>query len=226
MVIRAIIAAGAALTSGTSCYPELSRPTNLSNGVQQAETLLELIGYCIESHPRWGLENELRRQEKRSWRTADRDEGVWGSESSVVESIDTPSGAKCRKSIVSESLKKIDKALDIHDVAFANATHGIEHGVWMGSIKLCQGSVVETKLGADKIDNYPELLIKLTPQARASVALLTRRSIGRRLAFRLDGVIIARPTTYDPIEHGNFSLTGPDEAILKRASLRMRESAC
>lgn len=226
MTLFTIISVGAALTSGMSPSLDLRRPADLDAGILEADALLDFAGDCIDRHPQWRLDSEYRRTEKRLWAAVDRDEGVWGSKPMSAELPDIAPTMKCRKSDARASLKRAHKALDTQDAAFVSATKGIEHGVWVGSIKLCRDSVLEANQGIDELTKQPQLSIKLTSWASSSFGSLTRRSINRRLAVRLDGAIISRPNVYEPMENGTLQITGPDEVILKRVSRKIQEDVC
>ncbi|QGP79307.1 SecDF P1 head subdomain-containing protein [Sphingobium sp. CAP-1] len=206
--------------------PDLMRPTDLSAGGIEARKLLDLTSTCLERHPPWRLGEEYQRREDRYREAIDRDEGLWGSNATSDDFSDALSSIQCRKSNVAAFLAQVDKALDAQDTAFANATKRLKSGFWVGSIKLCKDNILEVNAGFDEFIRQPRLSIKLTLPAAYSLASLTRRSINKHLAVRLDGVIIARPNVNEPIEEGVLQISGPDEATLKRASVTIQENVC
>lgn len=213
-----------AVTTGS--LVELKRPAELIDSSLKTYTLLDLVGDCVERHPQWDLEDDLQRTERRYWSTIVRNEEVWGADPSSFEiSGETPSFS-CRKVNAAAALRRIDHALDAQDAAFARATNGIEHGLWIGSLKLCKASVIEVRIDTERLTKRPALFVKLAPQASASFASLTRKALERRLAVRLDGSIISRPTIYEPMEHGILQIIGPDEQALRRARFTIEESRC
>ena len=226
MTLFMIVLAVALAPSGSPSFPELKRPVELSDPGLETFTLLDFAGSCVEDHPQWGLEGELDRVDHRYWSTAQRNEEVWGSDPRHDEISGESRPFRCRKGNAAATLRQIDQALDAQDVVFARATAGIEHGVWIGSLKLCKGSVLETWFGTVRIAKQPALFVKLTPQANAWFASLTRNSVNRRLAIRLEGSIISRPTIYEPIEDGFLQITGPDELTLRRARSVIEERDC
>lgn len=225
MTFLMITSAGVALISGMSS-PDLMRPADWSVSALEARKLLDFVGGCVERHPRWHLDDEYQRREDRYRSAIDRDEGLWGVRPTSDELSDALSSEQCRKSNVAASLKQVDKALDVQDVALLNTIGRLKNGFWVGSIKLCKDNVLEVSRWFDQSIRQPTLSIKLKPQAAFSLASLTQRSINRHLAIRLDGLIIARPNVNEPIEGGVLQISGPDAATLERASAAIQGNIC
>jgi hypothetical protein len=221
-----IIFAAATVTSGSLSLADLQRPAELVDPGLKTYTLLDLVGDCIERHPQWDLGDDLQRIEHRYWSTAERNDEVWGSDPSRDGMSDDPPSFRCRKANATAALKQIDQTMDVQDAAFARATNGIEHGLWIGSLKLCKRSVIEAVFGTERLTKQPALFVKLTPQASAAFTSLTRNSVERRLAVRLEGSIISRPTIYEPLEQGALQIIGPDEQTLRRARSVIDDGSC
>jgi hypothetical protein len=215
-----------AITVASGPLAELRRPAELVDPGLKNYTLLDLVGDCVERHPQWDLEDDLQRTERRYWSMIARNEEVWGADPSSFEISDEIPSFRCRKANAAARLKQLDQALDVQDAAFARATDGIEHGLWVGSLKLCKSSVAEVRLDTERRTKQPALFIKLTPQASTSFASLTRNSVNSRLAVRLEGSIISRPTIYEPMEQGVLLIAGPEEQTLTRALFAIEASRC
>jgi hypothetical protein len=225
MTSRTIFALGVVLTSSLT-PSDLPRPQNLMVGSQEISGLIDSVGACIDRHPQWHWEAAYEKRQIRFLEASDRYVEIWGADQVPLSFDESFPSMPCRKSDVTAALGQIDKRLDALDLAFANATKGIETGVWAGSIKICRERVDDVSLIVDEQSQQTELLVKLKPQAGAAFAALTRQSINRRLAIRIDGMIILRPTIYEAIESGEVQISGPDVAVLKRFAEKIRENGC
>jgi len=68
--------------------------------------------------------------------------------------------------------------------------------------------VAHAETVVDAATGEPVLDIKLTPEGARSFAALTSASVGKTLALRIDGTVVATPKLLDPILGGEVRVSG------------------
>ena len=83
-----------------------------------------------------------------------------------------------------------------------------ETGLWIGDIALCSDTVSDAKISNDEAISEPVFNLKLTGDAAKRLAELTRRSVGKSISIRIDGVGLSEPNIWEPIYNGEIQITG------------------
>lgn len=198
----------------------LELPSHLNAQFAVAVADLEFAGGCIEAHPNRRLDAEYqiisnRHEFDRMWA-----EKVWGTIEIGMGAEDYPDPpAACTQAKVKAALQRAVTASDRARRSVEQATEPLKQGAWIGALRLCRDTVSRTEIGQEILSAEPAVTLTLTATGRAAFADLTRRSVGTRLAIRVDGKIVSEPMVNEPIESGVLQLPARNAATLDRARM-------
>ncbi len=98
----------------------------------------------------------------------------------------------------------------------SGAANAAETGLWIGDIALCADMVSDAKISIDEVVQEPLFNLKLTGDATKRLAELTRRSVGKSISIRIDGVMLSEPNVWEPIYNGEIQITGIEPADMDK----------
>ena len=92
-------------------------------------------------------------------------------------------------------------------------------GLWIGPIRACAGTVAEATVGEDEF-RQPNLTIRFQEGWADVLHRVTAARVGRPMAIRLDGRVLAAPFVREPIAGGIVAVApiAADEAETIRAA--------
>ncbi len=92
----------------------------------------------------------------------------------------------------------------------ASANPDNSKGAWAGDIKLCKALVISAELGASR----QNLSVRLTDEGREKFAAMTRAMVGKKVEFRVNGMIVMAPEIVEPVNGGSFMVVNEKEGAL------------
>ena len=217
-------------TTTMQVAPDLAPEDRLA--LEAAANAIEYAGACSDAHPRWRLDQAVRLRDTRHGDLDLTIADIWGRLSDVDAA--SPRGA-CSRSKVLAALKEADGALDQVAAAFAKASEPMRSGIWIGPLQLCHDTVLSARVDEPIITGHPvrpnpiereiarqilglapsdskipdsglEVWITLRAKAAGIMKELTERTVGGRLALRINGKIIMTANVLEPIENGKLDL--------------------
>jgi hypothetical protein len=201
-------------------------PSAIKTSLIEADDQFTFAGSCVETHPQLNLDEDLQNRQGRYLNALHRTTGIWGS---GWRGDDFPDDIEarpvCNKQNVTKALASVDLALNRHAEAFKNETQELNHGAWLGPLKLCRNTVAKSDIAVDDDRGGKILKITLREEAKTKIAELTRRSVGFHLSLRVSGSVFMEPRIWEPIESGELQLSSADEVNMKLAGAEMR-NAC
>ena len=216
-------------TSASPIAPEMKAPAVVQSSLIAVARPLGFSGECLELHPKPKLTAQFEMLDKRYSDALANAEGVWPDVSRIdIEMSAMEAGSpfpSCRVAYVRTALKQAQQALNTHTRLLTQLKSKMDlRGAWLGPIQLCRDTVESTAFKTNELFNQPALSIKLASGHRAELSDVTGHAIGRPLAIRLDGSVIAKPVVNERIDAGEVEVSGPEHALLARLAERTLES--
>lgn len=205
-----------ALSSNAPQALSIEIPAMVKKSLIDADNQLTFAGSCAELHPQLGLDAEFETRQDRFLKASRETTGIWGREWDFYRQ-DDGSRPACKKQHVLTALAAVDAALDKHAEAFGSEALGLQHGVWLGALKLCNRTVAKSEVVVEENFDEKALKIILTDEAKAMLAQRTRHSVRYPIAIRLSGLVVLEPLVHEPIESGEVHLSPMDEGEMELA---------
>lgn len=187
---------------------------------------LGFAGECTEVRPELKMDDQFEGLQKRYLDSVAEARAVWPDAADTGEIVLAAMNSKrpwpsCRREFVQTALAQAGTALDEHDLLFRQYTAKMAtRGAWAGPIQLCRENVLSTAITSTTPTDVPILTVTLVAPLKTTWFDITKLSVGRPIAIRLDGAVIVKPVVNEPIEKGEFQVSGPYREVLNRLAER------
>lgn len=114
----------------------------------------------------------------------------------------------CRSANAAADVRLATTALDRLAAAVTRRLVAM-HGLWLGPLRLCGGSVAEVTESRDEQD-LPAILLYFSPAMSDRVRGETAQRVNTQLPVVLDGRVLIAPRVNEPITGGAISIAGPE----------------
>lgn len=98
----------------------------------------------------------------------------------------------------------------------APAPHGMEHGLWAGSVRLCGADTARVREASGGGSDELALLLSFPDSIQPALERETTRLLKRRMPIRLDGVTLVSPFVNEPIRGSGLTIIGQPLSVLER----------
>lgn len=222
--ISALILFGASAISSSGFTLSEAAATELFSSLSRAQAQLDLATQCARNR----LESDaVRRADEVEGRIFDaygQIESVW-----ALRRPEPGEGAdetlQCGPLNSSTAFANADREIANFHQKFNQAVEIRSRGLWLGPIKLCSASVVDSRIERIEWTGQDALNLTLTPPATEIWGRITSRAVNLKLNVSLDGKTISSPNVNEEILSGELTLSGPELRILQEAQ-RTSSQAC